>query len=125
MSTRKRETLFNAADFEIQTPNVDSVENVVKEETTQDVVITNKSENYPKQETQKGKRKPGRPKQKVEETKIINVAVPESVITKLEIAKVCYKDNITMYINTLIEKDLAENYEKYENMYKQLNEFKL
>ena len=48
------------------------------------------------------KKKPGRPKTKTEETKTINIAVPVSVLEKIDIAKVCYGNNLTCYINRQI-----------------------
>ena len=39
----------------------------------------------------------------------------------MQIAKVKYGDNLTKYINALIDKDLEENFEKYTEIYNMLN----
>lgn len=72
----------------------------------------------------KVKKRVGRPKTKTEETRTINIAVPISVLEKMDVAKVCYGNNLTGYINKLIEKDIAANYNKYETINNSLNDFK-
>lgn len=72
-------------------------------------------------EPEQPKRRPGRPKVKPEQTKTINIAVPVSVLAKTEIAKKCYNNNLTEYVNKLIERDLSENFDKYETIYNSLN----
>lgn len=74
--------------------------------------------------TEEAKKKPGRPKTKTEETKTINIAVPVSVLEKLETVKACYSNNLTLYINKLIEKDIEANYNNYKNIADSLNIFK-
>jgi len=59
------------------------------------------------------KRKPGRPKTKTEPVRQINIAVPVSVLEKLETVKPCIGGNLTAHINKLIANDLEENYDKY------------
>lgn len=56
----------------------------------------------------------GRPRTKTEDEKIINIAVPLSVYKKINVAKIQYNNNLTLYINSLIERDLNENLEKYK-----------
>ena len=77
----------------------------------------------PKKEP-KNKRKVGRPKTKTEETKTIKIAVPVSVLEKLDTVKVCYGNNLTQYINKLIEKDIEANYDNYKHIADSLNSFK-
>ena len=77
-----------------------------------------------KQPESKKHRKVGRPKTKTEETKTINIAVPVSVLEKLETVKVCYSNNLTLYINKLIEKDIEANFANYEHISDSLNNFK-
>lgn len=72
----------------------------------------------------KTKRKVGRPKTKTEETKTINIAVPVSVLQKLDTVKICYGNNLTQYINKLIEKDIEANYDNYKHIADSLNSFK-
>jgi len=72
----------------------------------------------------KEKKRVGRPKVKTEETKTINIAVPVSVLEKLDTVKICYNNNLTLYINKLIEKDIESNYEKYSEIANSLNKFK-
>ena len=72
----------------------------------------------------KKKGKVGRPKTKTEETKTINIAVPVSVLEKLDTVKVCYGNNLTQYINKLIERDIEANYENYKHIADSLNSFK-
>lgn len=61
------------------------------------------------------KRKVGRPKTKLEPTRNINIAVPVSILDRMGEIKACYGGNMTRYINSLIEKDLEENYQKYKD----------
>lgn len=42
------------------------------------------------------------------------IRVPEDLLEKLRIIKSFYKGSISLYIVTLIEKDLKENGEKYK-----------
>ena len=77
-----------------------------------------------KAEEPKEKRKVGRPKTKTEDTKTINIAVPVSVLEKLDTVKVCYGNNLTQYINKLIEKDIEANYDNYKHIADSLNSFK-
>lgn len=77
-----------------------------------------------KAEEPKEKRKVGRPKTKTEDTKTINIAVPVSVLEKLDTVKVCYGNNLTQYINKLIEKDIESNYDNYKHIADSLNSFK-
>ena len=68
--------------------------------------------------------KVGRPKIKTEETKTINIAVPVSILEKLNVIKKCYENNLTKYINTLIEKDINVRYEEYKSISDSLNNLK-
>ena len=77
-----------------------------------------------KAEEPKEKRKVGRPKTKTEDTKTNNIAVPVSVLEKLDTVKVCYGNNLTQYINKLIEKDIEANYDNYKHIADSLNSFK-
>lgn len=63
------------------------------------------------------KKKVGRPKVKTEECKTINIAIPLSILAKLDIAKVKYEGNLTKYVNAIIEKDLDNNYASYKQLY--------
>lgn len=68
-----------------------------------------------KQEPKNKKRTtPGRPRTKTEDEKIINIAVPVSIYEKMNLAKLQYNNNLTLYINTLIEQDLTKNLDKYK-----------
>ena len=69
------------------------------------------------------KKRAGRTKTKTEETRNVNVAIPVSVLAKIYIAKQCYGNNLTQYINKVIERDLDANYEKYCNIVNDLNTF--
>lgn len=70
------------------------------------------------------KRKVGRPKTKTEKTKTINIAVPVSMLDKLNIAKICYGNNLTQYINKLIEKDMEANFNDYQHIVDNMNNYK-
>lgn len=70
----------------------------------------------------KEKRSAGRPRIKTEETITIHIAVPVSTHEKLGIAKMCYGNNMTQYVNRLIEKDLNANYEKYQAFVNSFND---
>lgn len=69
------------------------------------------------------KRKVGRPRTKTEQTKTINIAVPVSVLTKLDTVKLCYANNLTLYVNKLIEKDIEANYDSYLHIADSLSRF--
>ena len=81
-------------------------------------------------EPSKIKRKVGRPpidpsgKKKKDYTKTINIAVPLDVYEKLDVVKICYGNNLTQYINKLIEKDIEANYDNYKNIANSLNQYK-
>ena len=66
----------------------------------------------------------GRKKVKTEPTRPINIAIPVSVLEKLDTVKVCYGKNLTHYINKLIEKDIEANYDNYKHIADSLNSFK-
>lgn len=66
----------------------------------------------------------GRKKVKEEETRTINIAVPISVMSKVDIALEVFDNNLTKYVNTLIERDLAENFETYQRITEQLRQLK-
>lgn len=78
----------------------------------------------------KAKRKPGRPpldpsgKKKKDYTKTINIAVPLELLEKLDTVKICYDNNLTLYINKLIEKDIEAHYDEYRRVADTLNNFK-
>lgn len=82
------------------------------------------NENRPETPAKKSKGKVGRPKTKTEETKTINIAVPVSTLDRINEVKVCFGNNLTQYINKLIENDLASNYENYKHITDSLNNFK-
>lgn len=63
-----------------------------------------------------GTKKPGRPRVKTEETKTINIAVPVSVLEKLEVAKRVRGGNLTAYVTAVIVSDLDANFEKYKEL---------
>lgn len=69
------------------------------------------------------KNKGGRPRTKTEPCKVINIAVPESVYANMNIAKMCYGNNMTLYVNRLIEKDLEANQEEYKQFAEKLKMF--
>lgn len=126
--SRKRDSLINSSDFELgselkdkekEVINIDN-QGLINESTGETVKLQQVSKSVKKE-----KRKPGRPSTKDEETKMINVAVPITLFQKVEIAKTCFDNNVTLYLNTIIEKDIAQNYEKYDAIYKQLMEVKL
>lgn len=87
-------------------------------------VVKNVNVKHDNENKDQVKKKPGRPKTKTEETKTINIAVPVSVLEKIDIAKVCYGNNLTCYINRLIKKDIEANYEEYKNIINSLNNIK-
>ena len=60
-------------------------------------------------------------KKKKDYTKTVNIAIPLDTLEKIQIAKVKYGDNLTKYINALIEKDLETNFESYKTIYDMLN----
>lgn len=75
-----------------------------------------------KKEVSESQRKVGRPKTRTEEMRTINVAIPMSVFKKLDVAKACYGNSITRYVNKAIERDLESNYSKYESIFNNLND---
>ena len=91
----------------LKKPEKNKVENVKKENDT----ATNMNMTHSKKEK---KATLGRPRTKTEDEKIINIAIPLSVYKKMNLAKLQYNNNLTLYINSLIERDLKENLEKYK-----------
>lgn len=75
-------------------------------------------------------KKRGRPtlddsgRKKKDYTKTINIAVPIDLLEKADVAKICYSNNLTEYLNKLIEKDIEANYERYKQIADSLNSFK-
>lgn len=69
----------------------------------------------------KPKKKIGRPKVKTEPEKTINIAIPISTLEKMDVAKVKYGNNLTRYVNAIINADLEANYDKYLEIQKILN----
>ena len=67
------------------------------------------------------KKKVGRPKIKTEPEKTINISIPISVLEKMEVAKAKYGNNLTRYVNAVIQADLDANYEKYLEIQNILN----
>lgn len=84
-----------------------------------------KSSAEPKKKGKAG-RKPIDPsgKKKKDYTKTINIAIPLDMMEKVNVAKVCYDNNVTTYINKLVEKDIAANYDNYKHIADSLNIFK-
>lgn len=66
-------------------------------------------------------KKKGRPKVKTEECKTINIAIPISMLEKMEVAKLKYSNNLTAYVNAVIKADLDANYEQYLKIQKLIN----
>lgn len=64
----------------------------------------------------------GRPKTKTEDDRQVNIRVPLSVLEQWEQIKPAYGGNLTKYINRLIEKDLKENFAKYIDIIRKLEE---
>lgn len=106
---------INRPDSEAQTdtPSVASPELQPKKETVAAVQT--------KIESESTKGKVGRPKVKTEPTKTINIAVPVSLMEKVEIAKCKYNNNLTEYINAIIRADIEANMDKYNQLYELLN----
>lgn len=91
-----------------------------KEDFTSNVKTNPRTVNV--EEEEKPKKKVGRPKSKPEGNyKTINIAVHEDKMPKIEIAKLKHGNNLTQYINDLIDQDLATNYEKYVEFEKLYN----
>ena len=62
--------------------------------------------------------KVGRPREKTEYEKTINVAIPLSVLEKMKVATAKYNGNMTKYVNAVIKQDLDAHYGEYEQIYK-------
>lgn len=87
--------------------------------------IEPKQKSEPKKDNTSDKpKKVGRPKTKQGEYKTINIAVPVEFLDKLKDVKEVYQNNLTLYINKLIEKDLEANYDKYLEIVDNLKLFK-
>lgn len=69
-------------------------------------------------------KKVGRTKTKVEGTKTVNIAIAPDTLEKINVAKICYHNNMTEYINTLIQRDLEQNFKEYQTIVNTLNRFK-
>lgn len=59
------------------------------------------------------KKKLGRPKVKVGEYKTINISVPVAMLEQMDTAKLKYSNNLTAYINAVVQADLDKNYDRY------------
>jgi len=66
-------------------------------------------------------KKKGRPKIKTEKCKTINIAIPVSMLEKMEVAKLKYSNNLTAYVNAVIKSDLDTNYEQYLEIQRLIN----
>ncbi len=62
------------------------------------------------------KKKRGRPKVKTEPERTINISVPVEILEKMDIAKCCYGNNLTAYVNAVIKADLEAHLEEYERI---------
>lgn len=69
------------------------------------------------------KRGKGRPRQKTEPEKMINIGIPESLYKKMEVAKICHGNNMTQYIRKALERDIESNYEDYRKAAEALKKF--
>ena len=84
--------------------------------------IEDTSSSAPAKKVNKG----GRPtlvegKRKKEYCKTINIAVPVDLLARLEVAKAFHQNNLTKYINDLIEEDLERNEAKYQQFKEMMN----
>lgn len=62
--------------------------------------------------------KVGRPREKTEYEKTINVSIPLSILEKMKVATSKYNGNMTKYVNAVIKKDLDAHYGEYEQISK-------
>ena len=85
-------------------------------------VAKSKPVNKAPEASEKVKKKGGRPRRTFP-VKHINIAVPEEDMEKINLAKACYGNDLTRYINTLIKKDLEENYAEYKAYNDTINKF--
>ena len=69
------------------------------------------------------KKKRGRPKTKTDPERTINIAIPVEVLEKVDIAKVCYGNNLTAYVNAVIKADLEAHLEEYERIKKTIETY--
>lgn len=67
------------------------------------------------------KRKRGRPKVKTSPERTINISVPEEILEKMNVAKRCYDNNLTAYVNALIKADLDAKYDSYVQILKYMD----
>jgi len=85
-------------------------------------VANSKPVNKAPEASEKVKKKGGRPRRTFP-VKHINIAVPEDYMEKINLAKACYGNDLTRYINTLIKKDLEENFAEYKSYNDTINKF--
>lgn len=60
----------------------------------------------------KAQKKPGRPKTIMKERRTISARIPVELLDKWEEVKLLKGDNFTEYLESLIQKDMDENYER-------------
>ena len=74
--------------------------------------------NSPTQDILKTKpqKKPGRPKTIMKERKTISARIPVDLLDKWEEVKLLKGDNFTEYLESLIQKDMDENYERLKKL---------
>lgn len=99
----------------------DNIDNQTPVDSPEIAVAHGEPQERPEASKKKSNGKVGRPKTKTEDTKTINIAVPVSTLDKINDVKVCFGNNLTQYINKLIEKDLEINYDNYKHIADSLN----
>ena len=70
------------------------------------------------------KKKRGRPKVKTAPERTINISVPVEILEKMEIAKCCYGNNLTRYVNAVIKADLDARLEEYKKVKQVMDSYK-
>ncbi len=101
-TSNKNREAGKKSDEEVIIPHPEAVENG----TSKEALPENKEKN-----------KGGRPRKRTEPYKILNIGVPVSVYEDVyQYALPLYDNNMTVYINTLIKKDLEANIDSYKKV---------
>ena len=103
----------NAVDHTINEINHRTVEEKPTDEPSEEIV----------EKGETSAKKSGRPAKWTEPSKITSIKFTKELRQKIDVASIMYGGSITNYITTLIEKDLAENYEFYSKQKELLQSF--
>ncbi len=112
-TSKKTQVAEKKSKEDLPPKNAVNEEKVILPQPEVDESVTSKEVLSEKKEKNKG----GRPRKRTEPYKILNIGVPISVYEDVyQYALPLYDNNMTVYINTLIKKDLESNIDSYKQV---------